>query len=147
MQGWEKAINTPSVRRPNPTIPTHRMKEEKGKTVGDNKVRMQLGQWTGIGPALETRQSHTIKHGVTMIVPQRYWPGNKSPAILLGSAARRRISVPMCDHSTACNPHQHIRHRKSTIKRVHRVTADLVQHTSYCHRSRMCEVTLKHAPS
>ena len=50
---------------------------------------------------------------------------NKSPAILRGSAARRRISVPMCDHSDACNPHRHIRHRKSTIKRVHRITPDL----------------------
>ena len=42
MQGWEIAINTLSVRRPqphntNPTTPTHRKKEEKGKTVGDKK--------------------------------------------------------------------------------------------------------------
>ena len=29
----------------------------------------------------------------------------------------RCISVPMCDHSTACNPHRHIRRRLSTIKR------------------------------
>ena len=29
---------------PNPTTPTHRMKEEKGKTVGDKKVSEQLGQ-------------------------------------------------------------------------------------------------------
>ena len=33
----------------------------------------------------------------------------------------------MCDHSAACNPHWHIRHRKSTIKRVQWVTPDLVQ--------------------
>ena len=38
MQGWERTINTLSVRRPNPTTPTHREKEEKGKTVvGDKK--------------------------------------------------------------------------------------------------------------
>ena len=39
---------------------------------------------------------------------------------------------------------QHIQHRKSTMKRVHRVTLDLVQHTQYCHWSTMCRVTLKH---
>ena len=37
MQGWERAINTLSVRRPQPTIPTHIMKEQKGKTAGDKK--------------------------------------------------------------------------------------------------------------
>ena len=46
---------------------------------------------------------------------------NKSPTILRGSAARKGISVPICDHSAACNPHQDIRHRQSTIKRVQRV--------------------------
>ena len=45
----------------------------------------QLDQQKVIGPALETRQSHTIEHGVTKIVPQRYCQGNKSPAILRGS--------------------------------------------------------------
>ena len=37
MQGWEGAINTLSVRDPNPAILTHKMKEEKGKTAGDKK--------------------------------------------------------------------------------------------------------------
>ena len=32
----------------------------------------------------------------------------KSPAVLRGSAAGRRISIPMCDQSTACNPDWHI---------------------------------------
>ena len=30
---------------------------------------------------------------------------NKSPAVLCGSVARRRISIPMCDQSITCNPH------------------------------------------
>ena len=60
-------------------------------------MSQQLRQ-KGIEPALETRQSHTIEQGVTKIVPQRYRQGNKSPAILRGSAARRRIGVPICDH-------------------------------------------------
>ena len=36
MKGWDRAINTQSE-DPNPTTPTHRMKEEKGKTAGDKK--------------------------------------------------------------------------------------------------------------
>ena len=38
MQGWERAINNLSVRRPGPTISTHRMKEEKRKTIGDKRA-------------------------------------------------------------------------------------------------------------
>ena len=61
-----------------------------------------------IGPALETHQSHTIKYRVSKIVPEGHREGNKSPAALRCSAARRCISVPMCDQSTAGNPHWHI---------------------------------------
>ena len=61
-----------------------------------------------------------------------------------GSVARRRISVPMCDNSTAGDPNWHIRPRWSTINRVHRVTPDIVQRTQYCPRSTMFNVTVKH---
>ena len=57
---------------PSPTLPTYRGKEEKGKIVEDKKRREQLGQQNGIGPALETRQSYTIKYGVNQIIPERY---------------------------------------------------------------------------
>ena len=147
MQGWERAINTPSVRRPQPHNTNPQNERRESENSNRQKVSEQLGQWRGIGPALATRQSHTIEHWVTKIVPQRHWPGHKSAAIPWDSAARRRIGVPMCDHTTVCNPHRNIRHRKSNIKRVHRVTPDLVQHTLYCHRSNMCKVTLKHTPS
>ena len=40
------------------------------------------------------------------------------------------VSVQMCDHSTACNTHRHIRLRQSTIQRGHRVTPDLVEQGS-----------------
>ena len=99
-----------------------------------------------IGPTLETRQSHTIEYWVSKIVPEGHREGNKSPAVLRGSAARRCISVPMCDQSTACNPHWHILSRWSTIKMVHRVTPDLIKHTQDCHVSTMSNVTLKHIP-
>ena len=56
---------------PSPTLPTYRGKEEKGRIVEDKKGE-QLGQQKGIGPALETRQSHTIEYGVNQIVPERY---------------------------------------------------------------------------
>ena len=41
-----------------------------------------------------------------------------------GTAARLRISIPMCDQGTACNQHWHIRSRQGTIKRVPRVAPD-----------------------
>ena len=41
MQGWERAINTLSVRRPQPHNTNPRMKEEKGKTVEGKKSRRQ----------------------------------------------------------------------------------------------------------
>ena len=41
-----------------------------------------------------------------------------------GSAARKRISVLMCDESAACNSHWYIQPKESTINRVHRVTSD-----------------------
>ena len=91
---------------PSHTLPTYREKEEKGKIVEDIKGEIeQLGQQKGIGPALETRQSHTVEYGVNQIVPERYCEGNKSPAVLRGSATGKRISI------SACNPDWHIRHR------------------------------------
>ena len=111
MQGWETAINTLSVRRPKPHNTIHRRKEEKGKNSRRQKGSELLGQQKRIGPTLETRQSHIIEHRVTKIVPERYREGNKSPAVLRDSAARRCIRKPMCDQSTTCNPHWHIRPR------------------------------------
>ena len=54
--------------------------------------------------------------------------------------------MPMCDQSTACNPHWQIRSRQRTIKRVHWFTPDLIQRTQYCHRSTMNNITFKHTP-
>ena len=52
---------------PSPTLPTYRGTDEKEKIVEDKK-KDQLGQQKGIGPALETRQSHTIEYGVKVKV-------------------------------------------------------------------------------
>ena len=53
---------------PSPTLPTYRGKEEKGKIVEDKKGESNIGQQKGIGPALETRQSHTIECGISQIM-------------------------------------------------------------------------------
>ena len=133
---------------PSPTIPTYRQKEEKGKKSRRlQQGQSSLGQQRSIGHALETRQSHTIEYGVCKIVPEGLQEGNKSPAVLQGSAARRCISVSMCDQSTACNLRWHMRSRQSTIKRVHWVTPDLIKHTQNCHGSTMKNGTLKHTSS
>ena len=63
------------------------------------------------------------------IVPEGHRKGNKSPAVLQGSAARLSISIPICNQSTTCNPRWQIRSRESTIKRVHRVTPGLIKYT------------------
>ena len=57
------------------------------------------------------------------------------------------MSIPMCDQSTACNSHWHIRHGPNNIERLHRITPDLIQHRQYCHRSTISNVTLKDTPS
>ena len=126
---------------PNPTLPTYRKRRERENS-WRQKRREQLGQQKGIGPALEIRQSDTIEYRVNQIIPERYWEGNKSPAVLRGSAAGRRISIPMCDQSTASNPGWHIRHK---VER--RVTPDLVRHTQHYHRSTMGKITVKHDTS
>ena len=61
MQGRRGRLTPYQSEDPSPTLPTYRGKEEKGKIVGDKKWREQLGQQKGVGPALETRQSHTIR--------------------------------------------------------------------------------------
>ena len=70
MQGWERAINTISVQSPHNTNPYNERRERENSR--RQKVSEQLGQQKGIELALETRQSHTIEHGVTKIVPQRH---------------------------------------------------------------------------
>ena len=72
MQGRERGNSPYQSEDPSPTLTTHSRKEEKGKIVEDRKMRDQLGQQKGIGPAIETRQSHTIEYRVNQIVPERY---------------------------------------------------------------------------
>ena len=65
--------------------------------------------------ALETRQPYTIEYRVSKIVPQGHWDRIKSHVVLQGSVARRRISIPMCDQRTECNPHWHqVEHHKES---------------------------------
>ena len=110
-----------------PKTPTHSRKEDNGKYSKRQKGNEQPMPIKNISPALKTRQSHTIEYRVSKIVPQRYCAANTSHAVLRGSAARRHTSIPMCNLSTVCNPHWNIRHRKSTVKRAHRVTPNLIE--------------------
>ena len=74
MQGREREIDTLSVRRPQPdTTNLYRGKEEKGKIVEDKKGESNIGQQKGIGPALETRQSHTIKYGINQFIVELFY--------------------------------------------------------------------------
>ena len=86
MQGRERVIGSLSVWRPQPHTTNLLWKRRERENSWRQKRREQLGQQEAIGPALETRQSHTIEYGVNQIVPERYWEGNKGPAVLRGSA-------------------------------------------------------------
>ena len=67
MKDCERAIYNLSVRRPQHLqCKTYRKKEER-KTVKDKKGTIRAKK--SIGPALEARQSHTIKCRVSKIVP------------------------------------------------------------------------------
>ena len=57
---------------PNTPAPHYQPIEEKKRKENSwrQKRREQLSQQKGIGPALETRQSHTIEYGVNQIVPE-----------------------------------------------------------------------------
>ena len=105
------------------------MKEEKRKIVLDKNGARII---KGIDPARhpQSQPSNTGSPGsFHSDTDLRIY---KNTAVLWGPAARRHTtdtSVPMCDQDTVCSPHWHIQPRYSTIKRVHRTTPDLVQHT------------------
>ena len=95
MQGREREIDTLSVRRPLPHTTNLWRKRKERENSWRQKRREQLGQQKGIGPALETCRSNKIKYGVNQIIPERYWGGKKSHAVLRGSAAGRCKSIPI----------------------------------------------------
>ena len=73
MQGWERQIYTISVQRPQP----HNINLLKERIERDNSRRQKmeraaLSKKKNIGPALKTRQPHTIEYGVSKIVSQRH---------------------------------------------------------------------------
>ena len=112
VQGRER-VRTLSVQRPQPHT-TNPWKEEKDKTVGDKKRKNRSCQQESIGSALETCQSHTIKHRVTKIFPKRHREGHKASAILRSPTTRRHERVPMSNQSTTSNTRWHIRQRQCT---------------------------------
>ena len=72
MQGQEWAIDTLLIWRPQPP----QYQQWKGRREMKKKVEDYMGaisscQKISIGAVLKTSQSHTIKYGVTKIVPQR----------------------------------------------------------------------------
>ena len=72
MQGREREIDTLSVRRPQPHTTNLWRKRRERENSWRQKRREQLGQQKGIGPALETRLSHTIEYGVNQFAENYY---------------------------------------------------------------------------
>ena len=71
MQGWERAISTQSVRRPQPLDTNPQNERRERETGGDEKG---AGSWANKKALtlLLKPMSHTIEYGVTKIVPQKY---------------------------------------------------------------------------
>ena len=67
MQGWERAINTIWVWRPQ-SHNTHRMGEEEGKAEGETKGASSLADKNALALLLKPTSHHTIEYEVTMIV-------------------------------------------------------------------------------
>ena len=124
---------TLSVRRPQPHNTNLQTERREGKQYSTKQYRNSIPTIVGIEQLRPIKKHQLcflnppVPHH--RIIPQGHREGNKSPDVLQGSAARRFISVPMCDfiQSTASNPHWHIRSRQNTIKRVHRFTPDLIK--------------------
>ena len=110
------------------------------------KGPISLGQQKRIGYALETLKFTPSIRGSTRSFHRYTERKIKVLRYCKVLQRSRRINIPMSDQRTACNPNWPIRHRLSTIVRVHRITPDLIQLTQYCHRSTMSNVTLKHTP-
>ena len=83
--------NTLSFQTPQPHTTNPWKEEEEDKIVGDTKETADHANRKALAwSALETRQSHTIKHRVTKIVPKRHREGHKGSAILRRPTTRRR---------------------------------------------------------
>ena len=103
MKSREWELDTQYISPKTPAQPYQPIKRKKRK-VKQQKIKSgacSLVQQKNIGFALKARQPQTMKYRVSKIVPKRWREGNKWHAVLRGSAARRHISIPMCDRSVA----------------------------------------------
>ena len=112
---------------PSPTIPTHRMKEENGKTVGDKKGA----------------SSHANKKALALLVkPASPTPSNtESPTSFRRETDRTIKLLRYCEvlQRGGAKVYQYAPRltrtgkdssgRVDALRRVHRVTPDLLQHT------------------
>ena len=108
--GWERVINTLSVRRPQPhkghnTNPKIRERKNSRRQKGNEQLRP-------IKRHCPCSWNRSVPHH--RILGHRYrsteiltW--NKGPAALRDTSARRRIIKPMYAQIIACNPHWHIK--------------------------------------
>ena len=108
MQGRERDINTLSVRRPQPTLPTYRGKEEKEKIVEDKKGESNKANKKALDLLLKPPNPTPSNTGSTRPFQRDTERGIN---VLRVSAEGRLISTPMCDKSTGCNSDWDIRHR------------------------------------
>ena len=120
MQSWEAAIYTLSVSvTPNPNLQKERRERENNRRqTGCEQLRQINNYWLCSKKTLvlhrriqgqQDRSTEITEYGIKVLL------------YLSGSAARRSIII--CQYVT-CNPHWHLLHKQSTIKRVQLGTPD-----------------------
>ena len=99
MQGRERERTLYQSEDANPTQIIHgRKKKIKQYETKKKEQIMPTGKhWL----CSETRQSHTIKHMVTKIVPKRHQEGHKGSAMLRSPTTKRRERVPTLKENCA----------------------------------------------
>ena len=107
VQGRERVRRLYQSKDPNPTQPTHGIKKKKKKKINSRRHQIKPRrscQQESIISGLGTRQSHTIKHRVTKIIPKRHREGHKGSEMLRSPTARRgeRVKIKLVYQPCVC---------------------------------------------
>ena len=129
-----------------------RERENSGRQTGGEQLRPTMKHWpcSENQPAPHRRTRCSQNNSMKIL-----WGRYKSPVVLLSSAVKSCIRMPMSDKDTTCNPHWYNNHMMfvdmfvdityaSTKKWMHWVIPDLIQQTQNWNGSTMGKVTLKH---
>ena len=112
VQGRERVKSLYQSKTPTPH--NRPMEGRKRQNSRRQKRKGRSCKQESIGSALETRQSHTIKHRVTKIVLKSRREVYKDSEILRSPTTKKRERVPMSNQIITSNMRRHMRQRQCT---------------------------------